>query len=290
MPNANGLQQLSWLHFTLSQLAEGMKAFKAAQARYLTAGDHENVAQCVNFLSEPTKTQAWYFLGDTRKYTFTASVDKLFVKSMKDRSWGLSFKIWHWGVKLYYGGDIVQVRTHLENLFLQCQQIGDLLGCRFALEGLADVAFCEGRLSDAMDILQKLVEMFDGQDPKMVLWYTVRTAVIESRQGAHDLAREFIHKVLAPFQFFVLRNARAFLHISYTSVCIELTAGEYDKAKSRFTTTIDSFDMQGNLVFKAFSLHGLGEVAFAQGAGDFALAAECFAETRSLPTEMGVPP
>ncbi|KAJ8580099.1 hypothetical protein M405DRAFT_834886, partial [Rhizopogon salebrosus TDB-379] len=51
--------------------------------------------------------------------------------------------------------------------------------------------------------------------------------------------------------------------------------------------TIEGSDMQGNLRFKACSIRGLGEVAFARG--NFAVAAQRFAETRSLCTEMGVP-
>ncbi|KAG2126921.1 hypothetical protein DEU56DRAFT_534204 [Suillus clintonianus] len=314
---ARCLQYLGELYTTLTQLTEGMKAFKAAEALYLTAGDHENVAYCViqcadiyrcqgrfiqsqqvleafqhtdswKYLSETPKAYVLYFLDKTRIYTFTTSADELFVKSMEDCDWGLPSKIWHWRAKLYYGGDVVQANAHLEDLFPQCPSTGYLFAHRDVLEGLAQVAFCEGRLSDAMDILQKLVEMFEGQYSDGVLWYTVQKAVVASKQGNHDLARELIHKATEPFQFFALRNARAFLHRSYGSALIELTAGEYDKAASQFTATIEGCDMQGNLHAKAFNIRGLGEVAFVDG--DFALAAQRFAETRTLCAEMGVPP
>ncbi|KAG0697455.1 hypothetical protein DFH29DRAFT_149418 [Suillus ampliporus] len=316
MPKSNCLQQLGWLYSTLSQLAEEMKAFKVAGALYLTAGDHENVARCViqcadiyrcqgryiqsqqdledfqcsdswKYLGESRKAEAWYTLDIARMYMFTASADELFVKSMDDRSWGLQSKFWHWQSKLYYGGDIIQVKMHLEDHFLQCQQIGGLFDCTEALEGLAKVAFCEGRLSDTMDILQKIVEMFEGQNSD-VLWYTVRKAVIASRQGNYDLARELIQQTSGPFEVFALHSARTFIYRTYGSACIELTAGEYDSAEVQFTATIDSCDMQSNLTYKAYSLRGLEEIAFARG--DFALAAQRFAETRSMCAKMGVPP
>ncbi|KAG1745213.1 hypothetical protein EDB19DRAFT_1693077 [Suillus lakei] len=139
-----------------------------------------------------------------------------------------------------------------------------------------------------MDILQKMVEIFEGQNLELVLWYTVWKAVVASKQGDYDLARELIRKASEPFEFFALQSTRAFLHRSYGSARIELTAGEYDGAVSHFTTTIESCDMQDNLTLKAHSKRGLDEVAFA--CGDFALAAVRFAETRSLCAEMGVPP
>ncbi|KAG0702571.1 hypothetical protein DFH29DRAFT_999267 [Suillus ampliporus] len=317
VPKANCLQQLAWLYFTLSQLPERMKACKAAQALYLAASDHKNVAECVaqcadtyrsqgrflqsqqvvedfqnsaswDFLSESMEAQSWHFLDVTRMFTFTASGDDLFVKSSEDRTWGLQSKVLHWRVKLYYGGDIVQVKTHLDNLFLQSQQIGNISDHRDILEGLVDVAFCEGRLSDAMDILQKLVDMLEGQDPHNVLWYTVWKGVVASKQGNHVLARELVHQASGSLEVFALRNARTFLQRSYASARIELTAGEFDKAESHFNATIESCDMQDNLTYKAYSLRGLGEVAFARG--DFAVAAQRFSETRSLCIEMGVPP
>ncbi|KAG1724364.1 hypothetical protein EDB19DRAFT_315739 [Suillus lakei] len=316
-PKARCLQHLGALYTTLTQLTEGMKAFKTAEALYLAVGDHENVAHCVvqcadiyrcqgrfiqsqqvleafqntdswKSLGETPKAYALYFSDKARMYTLTTSADKLFVKSAEDRDWGLPSKIWHWRAKFYHGGDIVQVNTHLEDLLPQCPSTGDLFARRDVLEGLAQIAFCEGRLSDAIDILQKLVEMFEGQNSDGVLWYTVQKAIVASKQGNHDLARELVHKASEPFQFFALRNARAFLHRSYGSALIELTAGEYDKAASQFTATIEGCNMQGNLHTKAFNIRGLGEVAFVHG--DFVLAAQHFAETRSLCAEMGVPP
>ncbi|KAG1733921.1 uncharacterized protein EDB91DRAFT_1084306 [Suillus paluster] len=317
VPKADCLWRLGWLYFTLSQLAEQMKAFKAAESLYLTAGHHENVAHCVaqcadtyrcqgrfiqsqqvledfqhsdswKHLSKAMKAKTWFFLDMTRVYTFTAFADELFLKSMEDRVWGLQSKVWHWRAKSYYGGDIVQVKTYLEDPLRQCAPPRDLIERREALLGLAEVAFYEGRLSDAMDILQELVEMLEGQLSDRVLWYTVWKAVVASKQGNHALARELIQQASRPLEFLSLRNARAFLHTTYASARIELTAGEYHSAESQFTTTIESCDMQGNLAFKAHSLRGLGEVAFARG--DFAVAAQRFAETRSVCTEMGVPP
>ncbi|KAG0692892.1 hypothetical protein DFH29DRAFT_451832 [Suillus ampliporus] len=293
-----------------------MKAFKAAEALYLTAGNHENVAHCVircadiyrcqgrfiqsqklleNFqcsdswiyLSKPMKFKAWFFLDDARKYTFATSADELFIKSMDDRSWGLQSKVRHWRTKWYYGGEIVQVKTHLENLSLQCQQMGNLSDRKEALLGLAEVAFYEGRLSDAMDILQKIVDMFEGKNSDDVLWFTVWKAIVASMQENHALARELVLQASGPFEFLALHDARTFLHRSYGSARIELTAGEYHSAKSQFTATIESCNMQGDLFYKASSVRGLGECAFMQD--NFALAAECFAKTRLLCSEMGVP-
>ncbi|KAG1821451.1 hypothetical protein EV424DRAFT_1556078 [Suillus variegatus] len=309
-PKACCLQYLGALYTTLTQLTEGMKAFKTAKALYLTVDDHENAAHCVvqcadiyrcqgrfiqsqqvleafqhadswTFLSEASKAYVLYFSDKARMYTLTAFVDELFVKSREDRDWGLPSNIWYWRANFYHGGDFVQANTHLEDLLPQCPSTGDLFARRDVLEGLAQIAFCEGRLSDAMDILHQLVEMFEGQYSDGVLWYTVQKAIVASKQENHDLARELIHKSSEPFQFFALRNARAFLHRSYGSALIELAAGEYDKAASQFTATIEGCNMQGNLHAKAFNIRGLGEVAFVQG--DFVLAAQRFAETRCLP-------
>ncbi|KAG1775410.1 hypothetical protein EV702DRAFT_1199430 [Suillus placidus] len=314
---ANCLSALAQLYTTLSQLVEASQAFQAAEALYLTAGDPESMGYCLitradllrcqgrfiqsqnlvenlqhsdswGSFSETTKARAWFFLDRTRMYTFTASADELFVKSVKDCFWGLSSKVWHWRAKFYYGGDAVQVHAQLEDLILPCTSIENLFNRRDALEGLAEIAFCEGRLSDAMDSLQTILGIFEGQHSEEVLWYTVRKAVVASKQGSCDLARELIQKASEPFQFFSLRNSRIFLRQSYGSACIELTAGECDRAKSYFTATIEVCDLQANLLLKAFSMRGLGEIAFARS--NFALATQHFKETRSLCDEMGVPP
>ncbi|KAG1724363.1 hypothetical protein EDB19DRAFT_1834219 [Suillus lakei] len=315
MLQAHCLWYLGQLYVALSQVTEAMKAFHVAEPLYLTANNHEMVAHCIipcadiytcqgrfirsqqvledlqhsdswQYISETTKANVWYLLHKARIFTFTRSADELFVSPPEDDVWGLQFKIWHCRAVLYYGGDIVQVNTQLEDLLLQCA--GDHIDCRDTLEGLAEVAFCGGRLSDAMDHLQKIVEMFEEQDPYAVLWYAVWKAVVASNQGHYDLAREIIHKASRPLQRFILPITFAFLHSSYGSACIELTAGEHDRAESHFTATIEGCDIQGHLDFKAFSIRGLGEIAFTRG--DFALAAQHFAETRSLCTEMGVPP
>jgi len=136
-----------------------------------------------------------------------------------------------------------------------------------------------------MDVLQKIVEIFEERDLQIVRLSTVLKAVVASKQGNYDQARELIHKTSGPFEFFGLRSAYTFLHTSYVSTSIELTAGKYDRTASHFTTTIEGCDMQGDLLFKAFSQCGLGEIA-----GKLALAAERFTQTRSLCTEMGVIP
>ncbi|KAG2035382.1 hypothetical protein BDR03DRAFT_1093158 [Suillus americanus] len=314
---ARCLSSLAWLYNTLSQLAEASQALQAAEALYLAAGNPESMGDCLithadalraqgrfiqsqnlledlqrsdswESLSETTKARAWNFLDVVRMHTFTASTDELFVKSAEDCVWGLNSKIWYWRAKLYYGGDTVQVNTHLEDLLLQCANTGNVSNRKEVLEGLAQIALCEGRLSDAMDTLQAVIEMFEGQHSDKVLWYTVRQAVVTSRKGNYDIARELIQKASEPFQFFSLRNARTFLHQSYGFACIELTAGAYDRAASHFTATIEGCDMQGNLTFKAFSICGLGEIAFARS--NFSLATQRFEETKSLCVEMGVPP
>ncbi|KAG1724014.1 hypothetical protein EDB19DRAFT_2043614 [Suillus lakei] len=311
---ARCLSTLARLYVILTQLAEAAQAYQAAEALYLTAGNLWNMGDCLitradllrcqgrfiqsqnlledlqhsdswKALSEPMKARAWNFLDTARMYRFAASADELFVLLSEDPVWCLRSKMWHWRAKFYNGGDAVQVKMHLEDLFLQSTSVFDR---EIALEGLANVAFCEGRLSDAMDNLQTLVEMFEGQNLEVVLWYTVWKAVVASNQGDHALAREIIHKASEPFQFFALRNARAFLRRSYGSATIELIAGEYDVAESHFTATIEGCVLQGNLYFKAFNIRGLGEIAFARS--NFALAAERFTETRSLCAEMGVPP
>ncbi|KAG1842460.1 hypothetical protein C8R48DRAFT_39347 [Suillus tomentosus] len=315
---ASCLWRLGWLYITLSQLTDAMKIFKAAEALYLATGNHEMVAECViesadayrcqgrfiqsqqllegfqrseswEYLSEPTKSQVWYFLDDARMYTFTTSADELFVKfsDSEDHFIGLSSEIWHWRAKHYYRQDIVQVNERLKDLLLQCTCTRVCFARRDALEGLAEVAFCEGRLSEAMDILQKIIQMFEGERSDAALWYTALKAVVASKQGDHALARELIYKVPESSQFFELRSAFVFLHRSYCLACIELTAGAYDKAESHFIATIEGCDIQEQLDFKAYSKRGLGEIAFVRG--DFALAAGYFTEIRSLCIEMGVP-
>jgi tetratricopeptide (TPR) repeat protein len=313
---ARCLSNLAQLYQTLSQHAEAIQAFLAAEALYLTAGDPEGMGNCLitradllrcqgrfiqsrnlledlqhsdswESLSEIMKARAWYFLDTARMYTFTVPADALFVKSSDDRFWDLQFKILHGLAKFYHGGDAVQVHAHLEDLFMQHAGTGDARSLEDILEGLAEVASREGRLSEAMDILQKIVEM-DGQSAEGALWSTVRKAHVVSKQGDYNLARELIRTASEPFQFFALRSARTFIHKSYGSACIELTAGEWDRAESYFTATIEACDMQSNLMFKAFSIRGLGEIAFVHS--NFALATQRFKETRLLCTEMGVPP
>jgi tetratricopeptide (TPR) repeat protein len=314
---ARCLDSLGELYRALSQLTKAIKAFQAAEALYLTASNHEGAAYCVTtradtyrcegrfiqaqrvledfqrsnswgYLSETTKARVWYFLDGARIYTFTASADELFAKSMEDRGWGLRSKVWHWRTKLYYGGDIVQVKMHLEELLLQSTNQEGLLSRRDALWGLAEASFYHSRLSEAMEIIQEIIEMSTGKNPEYFLWFTVWKAVVASKQGNYDLARDLIHKASEPLEFFALRSARVFLHRSYGSACIELTTGEYDRAEFHFIAIIEGSDMQDDLQFKAFSIRGLGEVAFARS--NFAVAEQRFAETRSLCAEMGVPP
>ncbi|KAG1821490.1 hypothetical protein EV424DRAFT_1539061 [Suillus variegatus] len=315
---AYSLWHLGCLYVTLSQLTDAMKIIKAAGALYLANGSHEIVAECVigcadmyrcqgrfiqsqqllegfqrseswEHLSEPTKSRVWYHLDMARMCTFTTSADELFVKSsdLEDHFYGMKSKTWHWRAKLYYEEDIVQSNERLENLLLQCTCTRVCFARRDALAGLAEVACCEGRLSEAMDILQKIVQMFEGERSHHVLWYTVLKAVVASKQGDHALAKELIYKVPESSQFFELRSAFVFLHRSYGAAWIELTAGAYDKAESHFIAAIEGCDIQGHLSFKAYSKRGLGEIAFVRG--DFALAARYFTETRPLCTEMGVP-
>jgi tetratricopeptide (TPR) repeat protein len=313
---AQCLWYLGLLYEALSQLTKAIKVFQAAEALYLTAGNHEGVAYCVTtradmyrcegrfiqaqrvleyfqfshsweYLSETMKARVWFFLDEARMYTFTASADELFVKSMKDREWGLHSKVWHWRAKLYYGEDIAHVKMHLEELLPFINE-EDLRSRRNALQGLAQVSFYQGRLSEAMDILQEIREMCKVKNPPDFLWSTVSKAVVASNQGNYDLARDLIHNASEPLEFLALRSARAFLNRSYGSAHVELLAGQYDRAECHFTATIEGSDIQGHLYFKAFSIRGLGEVAFARG--NFAVAAQRFAETRSLCTEMGVPP
>jgi tetratricopeptide (TPR) repeat protein len=310
-PKAHCLWNLGWLYMTLSQHTESMKAFNAAGALCLATGKHGMAAQCViacadiyrcqgrilqsqqvledfqrsgswGYLNEPTKAKVWFFLDTARMYTSPTSADELFVRSSEDHIWSLRFKLWYWRAKFYTGGDIVQVNTHLEDL-LQCTSTGNFVR-RGALEGLAEVAFCEGRLSEAMAILQTIIEN-EGQHSYDIP--TILKALVASNQGNHALARELINPAPGLFQFFVLRTAFVFLVRSYASACIELAAGAYDRARSYFLATIEGCDIQGHLNFKAYSKRGLGEIAFVRG--DSALAKQCFMETWSLGTEMGVP-
>ncbi|KAG2035401.1 hypothetical protein BDR03DRAFT_962563 [Suillus americanus] len=314
---ARCLLSLAQLYNALSQLVEASQTLQAAEELYLTAGDPESMGNCLikradflrcqgrfiqsqnlleglqhsdswESLSNTVKARAWYFLDIARMYTFTAPADELFVKSAEDHVWGFPSKVWHWRAKLNYGGDVVQVHTHLGGLILQYASTGHRIDRRNAFEGLAQIAFCQGRLSDAMDTLQMLVGICEGPYSQDVLWYTVRKAVLASKQGNYDLARELIQKASELSQIFALRNARLFLHQSYGSACIELIAGECSSAETYFATTIEACDVQGNLVYKAFGMRGLGEIAFARS--DFALATHCFKETASLCFEMGVPP
>ncbi|KAG1791231.1 uncharacterized protein HD556DRAFT_1486695 [Suillus plorans] len=299
---ADCLWNLGYLYSTLSQLTDAMKISKAAEALYLATGNHEMVAQCVTSCADRYRCQgrfiqsqqllegfqrseSWEYLDSQ----FTAPADELFVKSSdsKDHFYGLQSKIRHWQAKLYYGGDIVQVNEHLENLLLQCTCTRVCFARREALMGLSEVAFCEGRLSKAMDILQQIMEMSEGERSDNVLWYTVLKAIVASKQGDHVLVRELIYQAPESSQFFELRSAFVSLHRSYGAAWIELTAGAYDKAESHFIAAIEGCDIQGHLSFKAYSKRGLGEIAFV--CGDFALAARYFTETRPLCTEMGVP-
>ncbi|KAG2108980.1 uncharacterized protein F5147DRAFT_160763 [Suillus discolor] len=312
------LWSLGCLYDALSQLTDTIKIFKAAEALFLATGNHKMVAECVTscadmyrcqarfiqsqqllqgfqrsesweYLSEPTKSQVWYFLDRARMCRFTASADELYVKysDSEDHLYDLLSKIQHWRAKLYYGGETVQVNERLKDLLLQCTFTQVCFARRDALMGLAEVAFCEGRLSEAMDILQQIVEMFEGQHSDDVLWYTVLKAAVASKQGDHALARKLIYNAPGSLQFFELRSAFIFLHRSYAAACIELTAGAYDRAESHFIATIEGCDIQGQLDFKAYSKRGLGEIAFAHD--DFALAAVYFTEILSVCAEMGVP-
>jgi len=220
--------------------------------------------------------------------TFTTSADELFSWSMEDREWGLRCKVSHWRAKMYQGEDIIRVKIQLEELLPQCTRARDLYASYDVLRGLADIAFSQGKLSETMDILQKLAEMWEGKHPIYVIWSISRKAVVASLLGDYDLARELIHKTSETSEFLSLPSTGTFLYRSYGSAQIVLNAREYDMAKSHFKATVEACDIQGNLYAKAVSIRGQGEISFLRG--DFTLASQHFAEARSLCAEMGVPP
>jgi len=189
---------------------------------------------------------------------------------------------------LYHGEDIIQVEKHLEELRQQSTDSGDPHAPMDALEGLAEVAFIQGRLSKTMGILQKIEEMYRREDPENAIWLISRKAVVTSLTGDYDLARELIRKTSESFESFMLPSTHTFLVRYYCSAQVELTAGEYDMAESHFNATIEGCDIQGELYYKAVSIRGLGEIVLARG--NVALAAQRFSETQSLCTQMGVPP
>jgi tetratricopeptide (TPR) repeat protein len=317
MPKARCLQYLGNLYRGLSQLAEGIKAFQAAEGLYVNAGAHDEVAWCVvacgdvyksqgrfiqsthilqhfqhsdswKHLRNAMKAQVLLYLDIARMYTFIIPADELFVTFVGDHTYDLGFKIGHWRAKLFYGGDIAQVKTHLDDILLHCTRTGNFYYPRHALRALAEAAYCEGNLSETMDILEKLLEYYEGHNPESVLWYTVWKAVVASDQGNYDLARVLIQKSSGPLEFLALPNARTFIHRTYSSAHIELVASEYGRAESLFTVAIEGCDTQGDLRVKAYCIRGLGEVACVHG--NFALAGQRFAEARALCNEMGVPP
>lgn len=317
-PKALCLLELGFLYGSLSQLTEGERAIQAAEALYLTVGDHENATFCATrraetymlrgrfiqsqqvlesskhsdswkHLSEAMKVKVLYLLDRVRSYKFTVSADELFVTSTEDRDSRLQLQLGHWRAKLYYGGDIVEVKTQLRDLRLQFESSGHTTNCVNTLWVLAEAAFREDLLSEATEILQSIMESRTEQNSQRVLRLLCAThiGVFESNQGNHDLAKEIIHKA-SKSGLLNSHNAHSFLHISYVSACIELNADRYDKAESHSTATIEGCDMQDDLRYKAFSTRVLGEVAFHHGNID--LAVKHFAETRSLCAEMGVPP
>ena len=189
---------------------------------------------------------------------------------------------------MYDGEDIIRVKIQLEELLPQCADTESLSASCDALRGLAEVAFYQGKLSETMDILQKIVEICEGKHPANVIWSISQRAVVASLLGDYVLARELIHKTPKTSDFLSLPSAGTFIYRCYGSAQIEFNAGEYDMAESHFNATIEACDSQGTLFAKATSIRGLGEIAFLRG--DLALASQRFAETQSLCTKMGVPP
>ena len=104
----------------------------------------------------------------------------------------------------------------------------------------------------------------------------------------HEFARELMQKTYELFEFFALPSADAFLQRYYGAGQVELTAGNYSRAESHFNAVIEGCNLQEDLFYKA---RGLGEVACSRD-NNTTLAKQHFAEaeTRSLCTEMGVPP
>ncbi|KAJ8591056.1 hypothetical protein M405DRAFT_860847 [Rhizopogon salebrosus TDB-379] len=283
---------LGSLYDILSRFTEGIKTFQAAEVLFLAASDHERVAACVtkradvytklgrfiqskrvleNFehsdswehLDKPTKVGIWFGLDVTRMHTFTSSVPELFPT----------------GETLHRSGDIAQVGRHVEDLLLQCIAPFERL---HVLQLLAEVAFVEGRLSNAMDFLQEALDSVKGKDPQLAFRWNLLKAVVATHQGNYDLARQLTQR---PLESLVLPDIVGRL---YNSAEIELAAGDYHRAESLFDAAIEGCNMQGHLYVKAISFRGLGEIAFARGKND--LASQRFAEAQSQCSEMGVPP
>jgi tetratricopeptide (TPR) repeat protein len=317
-PKAFCLERLALLYETISHLSEAAKAFQAAEILYLNTGDNRVAAGCVisraeiyknqgrfiqstrllqdfqrseswNYLDTAMKAELWLFLDLAQMYIFIASADELFVQRTEDHTSSMGFKIGHWRVKLFYGGDIVQAKTYLEELLVRCRRPENHYYHAHALRALAEAAYCQGNLSECMDRLHILVEYYvECNSPETILWYTVWQAVLASDLGNYDLARELIQKSPGPLEFLTSPGARTFVHRTYSSAHIELAAGEYAKAESLFAAAIEGCDMQGDLRVKAYCIRALGEVSYVHG--DCLLAGQRFTETRALCTEMGVPP
>ena len=316
---AECLMHLGVLYLSLS-LPRAIYALKTAEDLYLNSGDDESVAECVairanwykwkghflkaqkvlddlqdsaswRHLSEARKAWVWFTQDDIRRSIFTTSADELFSRSMEDRVWGLWSKARHWRAKLYYGedSDITLVKLHLEKLLPQSTEAGELHVSHDVLRGLAEVAFLQGKLCKAMDILQKMEEMGEGKDPENVTWSISRKAVVASLLGDHEFARELMQKTYELFEFFALPSTDAFLQRYYGAAQVELTAGNYGKAESHFNAVIKGCNLQEDLFYKALSFRGLGEVACSRD-NNTTLAKQHFAETRSLCIEMGVQP
>ena len=100
------------------------------------------------------------------------------------------------------------VKLHLEKLLPQSTKAGELHVSHDVLRGLAEVAFRQGRLCKAMDILQKMEEMDQGKDPENVIWSISRKATVANLLGDHEFARELMQKT---YEFFALPGADAFL-------------------------------------------------------------------------------
>ena len=236
-------------------------------------------------LSEARKSWVWFTQDDIRRSIFITSADELF--SMEDHELGLWSKARHWGATLYYGedSDITLVKLHLEKLLPQSTDAGELHVSHDVLRGLAEVAFHQVKLCKAMDIL-KMEEMGRGKDPENVIWSISRKVAVVSLLGNHEFARELVQKT---YELFTLPSADAFLRRYYGAAQVELTAGNYSKDESHFNAVIEGCGLQEDPFYKALGFRGLGEVACSRD-NNTSLAKQHFAETRSLCTEMGVPP
>ncbi|KAG6853780.1 hypothetical protein C0991_001491 [Blastosporella zonata] len=172
--------------------------------------------------------------------------------------------------------------------FQEVESVGEevIEGYTMALGGLAEVADRQGAYVESKAFRARALELIHKMPDQTVAYVSEATSIIAvylAMEGDVERARELIVPAVANAAKHLSGRA---VKCSYLAGCIELIAGDFDKAEEYFRETIEDCLSVSQLTYRARSERALGEIAIVRK--DLAAARTHFEATSELCKTMGI--